>query len=132
MALVPLAGGEPIPLLKDPFVIGRRVDCDLQVQDASVSSRHCELRFDGQNWTIVDLNSRNGIRVNGEPVQKQRLQSGDTIIIGPSLRLRFGNPRGEAVARMSRRVRRVLLAIIVLAVIATTVGAGYWYWHFGH
>ncbi len=132
MALVPLAGGEPIPLLKDPFVIGRRVDCDLQVQDASVSSRHCELRFDGQHWTIVDLNSRNGIRVNGEPVQKQRLQSGDTIIIGPSLRLRFGNPRGEAKARMSHRVRRVLLAIMVLTVIATTVGAGYWYWHFGH
>ena len=132
MALVPLAGGEPIPLLKDPFVIGRRVDCDLQVQDASVSSRHCELRFDGQYWNIVDLNSRNGIRVNGEPVQKQRLQTGDTIIVGPSLRLRFGNPRGEAVARMSHRVRRALLAIMVFAVIATAVGAGYWYWQFGH
>jgi eukaryotic-like serine/threonine-protein kinase len=131
MALVPLAGGEPIPLLKDPFVIGRRVDCDLQVQDASVSSRHCELRFDGQYWTIVDLNSRNGIRVNGEPVQKQRLHAGDTIVIGPSLRLRYGNPRGEAVARMSSRFRRVLLAIILLAVIAATLAAGYWYWYFG-
>ena len=131
MALVPLAGGEPIPLLKDPFVIGRRVDCDLQVQDASVSSRHCELRFDGQTWTIVDLNSRNGIRVNGDPVHKQRLQTGDTIIIGPSLRLRFGNPQGESVARMSRRFRRVMLSILVLAVIAATFAAGYWFWQFG-
>ena len=131
MALVPLAGGEPIPLLKDPFVIGRRVDCDLQVQDASVSSRHCELRFDGQHWTIVDLNSRNGIRVNGEPVQKQRLQTGDTVIIGPSLRLRFGNPQGESVARLSRRFRRVMLAIMILVGIAILVGVGYWFWYFG-
>ena len=129
--LVPLAGGEPIPLLKDPFVIGRRVDCDLQVQDASVSSRHCELRFDGQHWTIVDLNSRNGIRVNGEPVQKQRLQTGDTVIIGPSLRLRFGNPQGESVARLSRRFRRVMLAIMILVGIAILVGVGYWFWYFG-
>ena len=132
MALVPLAGGEPISLLKNPFVIGRRVDCDLQVQDASVSGRHCELRFDGQHWTIVDLNSRNGIKVNGETVQKQRLQTGDTILVGPSLRLRFGNPQGESVGRMSRRFRRVILSILFLAGLATTVAAGYWYWHFGH
>lgn len=89
MVLLPLNGDPPILLSKSRFVIGRANGCDLQVQDQSVSSRHCELRFDGSDWTLVDLNSRNGVRVNGDPIQTKTLEAGDTIIIGSSLRIRF-------------------------------------------
>jgi hypothetical protein len=127
MALLPLSGGKAIPLMKEAFVLGRRADCDLQIQDASVSSRHCELRFDGNHWTINDLNSRNGIRVNGDVVQKRRLQNGDMIIIGASLRLRFADLRGVSTAKLSKRVRYGLLALAVIASIASIAAAIYFY-----
>lgn len=91
MALLPLNGDSPIPLLRSRFVVGRGNGCDLQVQDQSVSNRHCELTFDGQDWTLSDLNSRNGVRVNGEPVKSKTLEPGDTIIIGSSFRIRFAS-----------------------------------------
>ena len=131
MVLLPVTGGTAIPLIKDPFVIGRRVDCDLQIQDNAVSGRHCELRFDGQNWAIVDLKSRNGISVNGDPTQTQRLQVGDTIMIGPSLTLRFTHPRREAAIRWSRLLLRTLWLVMVLGVVAGAIAAGMWLWNGG-
>ena len=124
MGLLPLTGGEAIPLMQDPFVIGRRVDCDLQIQDASVSSRHCELRYDGNNWIITDLNSRNGIRVNGEVVQKRKLDAGDIVIVGPSLRLRFADLK-ESTARLSKRLRYGLWGLAMITGVAAVIAAIY-------
>ena len=118
MVLLPLNGDPPIPLTKSRFVIGRGNGCDLQVQDQSVSSRHCELRFDGEDWTLVDLNSRNGVRVNGEPIQSKSLEPGDTIIIGSSFRIRFSTLRGRAILASKRNIAIVaamaLIAIVLL------------------
>lgn len=116
MALLPPNGGAAIPLLKDRFVIGRNHDCDLQIQDGSVSSRHCELKYDGQSWTLNDLNSRNGVRVNGENVITRTLQPGDTIIVGSSLRLKFIDRSGKSGFFASDRKR--LMAAVALAVAA--------------
>ena len=131
MVLLPLSGGAAIPLAKSRFAIGRAVDCDLQIQDASVSTRHCELRYDGYQWTIVDLKSRNGVRVNGELVQRQRLQSGDTIVIGSSLRLRFSDARGESKAKGPSRFHRILIAFFALAFVAISLAAIFWLWPIG-
>lgn len=125
MALQPMNGGDPIPLMRDPFVLGRRADCDLQIQDAAVSSRHCELRCEGSHWTIHDLNSRNGIRVNGEAVQKRRLEVGDIVIVGPSLRLRFADLTGDSTARKSKQRRVILTAVMVVIGIALLAGVIY-------
>ena len=131
MGLLPLNGGGAIPLTKTTFVLGRRADSDLQIQDASVSSRHCELRFDGHVWTINDLNSRNGIRVNGDVVQKRRLQVGDVIIVGSSLRLRFTDLRGETTALRSKRLRYALFGAIAVISIASLAAAFYFWDRFG-
>lgn len=128
MVLLPVSGGAAIPLVKVPFVIGRRVDCDLQIQDNAVSGRHCELRFEGQTWTIVDLNSRNGTRVNGLPIQQQQLQVGDKIIVGPSVALRFSNPIKESAAVRSRRFQWVMLGLLILTGIVGAIAAGIWIW----
>lgn len=79
--MVPLAGGDPIPLVKDKIVIGRRPDCDIQLEHANVSSRHCELRFTRGTWIVKDLGSTNGVRVNGSKVEKKRLTPGDELTI---------------------------------------------------
>jgi len=63
-------------------VLGRSKECDLQVPDANVSRRHAELRQEGASWWVVDLDSTNGLEVNGKRVQRAKLADGDTITLG--------------------------------------------------
>ena len=63
-------------------VLGRSKDCDLQVEDANVSRRHAELRREGPDWWVVDLDSTNGTELNGKRVSKSKLNDGDTITLG--------------------------------------------------
>ena len=129
MVLWPLNGDSAIPLVKDRFLIGRGPDCDLQVQDASVSSRHCEIQFENNQWKLVDQNSRNGVRVNGDVVKNHFLKSGDTIIIGSSLRLRFGNRRVRPTSPQFSRYRSVLAIALSLVVVTLIVAAVFGYLH---
>lgn len=78
---VPLGGGDPIPLLKERIMIGRRPDCDIRLAFSNVSGRHCELRFDSGSWVVKDLHSTNGVKVNGIRVEKKRLVPGDEVTI---------------------------------------------------
>jgi hypothetical protein len=66
-------------------LIGASKECDVQLRDEFVSGRHAELFLaeDGL-WTIRDLNSRNGILVEGKKVPEARLRGGETIRIGRS------------------------------------------------
>ncbi len=65
-------------------VIGRSRDCDIVLEDAGVSRRHAELRPEAAtSWTIEDLGSTNGVRVNGSTVEgAHELRSGDRIEMG--------------------------------------------------
>lgn len=70
-------------------VVGRSRDCDVIVDDSSVSRRHAELRPSGDGWTVEDLQSTNGVRVNGRAVHGSHpLLSGDRLELG-SAELRF-------------------------------------------
>ncbi len=131
MVLIPLGGGSVVPLMKDRFVIGRGAQSDLQIQDGSVSSRHCELQFDGQQWTLNDLNSRNGVRVNGENIKTHVLQRGDIIIIGSSLRLRFTDRLGSVGGWSSDRSRSILKAVVAVAALGTFMAAVFRFWPLG-
>jgi hypothetical protein len=63
--------------------IGRSRHCDIVLEDSSVSRRHAELRPQGAAWTVEDLGSTNGVRVNGLTVHgAHHLQSGDRIEMG--------------------------------------------------
>jgi adenylate cyclase len=81
--LVPLGGGDPIPLLKKKLVIGRRENCDIVLRFPNVSSRHCELELKSGYWYVQDLDSRNGVRVNGARVEagEKRLNPMDVLAI---------------------------------------------------
>jgi hypothetical protein len=63
--------------------IGRSRDCDIVLEDSGVSRRHAELRPEGSAWTIDDLGSTNGVRVNGLTIHgAHQLHSGDRIEMG--------------------------------------------------
>jgi pSer/pThr/pTyr-binding forkhead associated (FHA) protein len=63
-------------------VIGRSKDCDIQLADPNVSRRHAELRQEGTAYWIVDLDSTNGIEINGHRMKRAKLEEGDTVTIG--------------------------------------------------
>jgi adenylate cyclase len=79
--LVPTGGGDPIPLRQEKLTLGRRESCDVCFDYPNVSGRHCELIFNGGYWYIRDLNSTNGIKVNGTRCTHKMLYPGDEITI---------------------------------------------------
>jgi adenylate cyclase len=64
--LLPVGGGDAIPLTKRRITAGRQPPCDVVIRQKTVSSRHCELELIEGYWRIKDLDSRNGVRINGE------------------------------------------------------------------
>ncbi len=76
--------GEVIHELVDEVItLGRVPDNMIQVEDASVSSRHAQLNvIEGGNYHLQDLGSTNGTRVNGAPVGEAPLRNGDRIRFG--------------------------------------------------
>ncbi len=79
--LIPVGGGDPIPLLKQKLLVGRRESCDVILRFANVSAHHCQLRIEDGYWYIKDLNSRNGTKVNNLKVTRCRLEPGNMLSI---------------------------------------------------
>jgi pSer/pThr/pTyr-binding forkhead associated (FHA) protein len=84
LAPPPLAPGDSGPVL-----IGRSRRCDFVVRDPSVSRRHALLvRSADDDWTLYDLGSTNGTRINGWRVERATLRAGDDLELGGT-RFRF-------------------------------------------
>jgi sigma-B regulation protein RsbU (phosphoserine phosphatase) len=88
MAILKMATGEPagqcVELKADVTVIGRAPECEIVLDPNGVSRKHAEIHRQGDNFRIVDLNSRNKTRVNDlvlEPGKGRILQDGDRINI---------------------------------------------------
>jgi len=79
--LIPVGGGDPIPLLKQRLLVGRRESCDIVLRFANVSAHHCQLRIEDGYWYVKDLNSQNGTKVNNQKVTRCRLEPGDALSI---------------------------------------------------
>lgn len=77
--LVPVGGGDPIPLLKKDLLVGRRETCDVVLRFANISSQHCKLECHGGYWYVRDLNSKNGTRLNGVRVTEKLIHPGDVL-----------------------------------------------------
>ena len=74
--------GERHDVSKGSLVLGRSRDCDVTLADPNVSRRHAEIRAENGSYWVVDLNSTNGVEVNGKRVQRARLEQGDRILLG--------------------------------------------------
>ncbi|MFN0251766.1 MAG: FHA domain-containing protein [Kofleriaceae bacterium] len=80
-ALVDVWGG--IHPLEPTTTIGRTPTArGISLFHASVSRRHAEITVDGERWTVRDLDSSNGTRVNDEDASQRDLASGDRISFG--------------------------------------------------
>ena len=79
--LIPLGGGDPVPLLKKQLLVGRRESCDIVLRFDNVSAHHCQLTLNNGYWFVRDVGSRNGIKVNGFRTTEKRLDPGDTLSI---------------------------------------------------
>jgi hypothetical protein len=78
-----LVSGRRLLVAPRGATIGRSRDCDIVLDDSSVSRRHAELRPGGRGWTIDDLGSTNGVRVNGLAIHSpHEVGTGDRIEIG--------------------------------------------------
>ena len=55
--LVPVGGGDNIPLLEKRLLIGRRESCDIVLRFKNVSAHHCQLSVRGGYWYVKDLKS---------------------------------------------------------------------------
>ncbi|MCS6944848.1 MAG: FHA domain-containing protein [Sutterellaceae bacterium] len=71
-----------VPLVKERMTIGRRSHNDLVIDNLAVSGEHAVLIQAGGDVYLEDLGSTNGTTVNGQPIKKHLLQSGDVIEIG--------------------------------------------------
>ena len=72
---------------QEELLVGRHTDCDIVLEDPTVSRRHARLRFRDGAWVLQDLESRNGTRVNAVPMVRCRLHPGDDLALG-NLQLR--------------------------------------------
>ena len=83
-ALVFVQGSEQknIVLNRTPFSVGRKVDKDLVIADPRVSRDHAHIMQEGTDFFLVDLGSKHGTFVNGERIQRQKLERGDRMEFG--------------------------------------------------
>lgn len=77
--LIPVGGGDPIPLAMDTMTVGRRQSCDIRLDYHNVSGIHAEFAFRNGVWSIRDMGSTNGVKVNGERVPMRVLRPGDEV-----------------------------------------------------
>lgn len=85
---VVLPDGNRVMVEAEPVVIGRLPECAVVLNDPNVSRRHAEIRRQGTEVVVVDLQSTNGTRVNGAPIRERVLVDGDEITVGTTS-LRF-------------------------------------------
>ena len=74
---------EHYSLEKDVTTIGRSRESDIFLPDQWLSRHHAEIRRKGEAWIIVDLNSKNGTLLSGQPAKGEvKLRPGDVITLG--------------------------------------------------
>jgi pSer/pThr/pTyr-binding forkhead associated (FHA) protein len=89
-----------LELTEGQFAVGRNASCQLSLDDPLVSRRHALLTVAGDGVTVEDLQSRNGVIVNGQRISGRiRLSVGDRILIGAQeLTLLQGRETGRETA----------------------------------
>ena len=73
-------------------LLGRSKECDIRLSDPNVSRRHAEVRQEGSTYWIVDLDSTNGVLVNGRREKRAKLTDGDRITLGSTEVVFNGSP----------------------------------------
>ena len=83
-------------IVAEETLIGRNPTTDITLLDEGISREHALILFDPESgtYTLEDLQSTNGTRVNGKKVRSQPLQDGDELQVGSTL-FQFSLEPGE-------------------------------------
>ena len=95
--------GKEFELSRPQMIVGRTDENDLVINHRSISRNHAKLvrEPDTGRYTISDLQSSNGVRVNGQDYGKVELRRGDVVDLG-HVRLRFVEPARTSCSRATR------------------------------
>ena len=74
--------GAVVELTQPDILMGRHSLADIRLPLPDVSRRHCRFVFSQGVWQVIDLNSLNGVCLNGEPVRQATLHQSDLLRIG--------------------------------------------------
>jgi len=74
--------GSRYPIGDMPIVIGRASDCEIRINDHSVSRRHARIQPGADGFYAVDLQSTNGTYINDIPASMYKLKDGDYVRVG--------------------------------------------------
>jgi uncharacterized RDD family membrane protein YckC len=94
------AGVREFEIVDNEVHMGRELDNTLRLPDPSISRHHCVIRKVGGGFEIQDLQSSNGVLVNGNRVQSSPVRDGDRITLG-QVQLTFQDPRPEVNATVA-------------------------------
>lgn len=107
------------------MVIGRDADCQVRLTEAGISDRHAAIERREQGYFFRDLDSANGIRVNGQAVHEQRLATGDELELG-SVRLLFEVVHERPSHRLAFDPLQTAMIVIIVVSILGQVGVLAW------
>jgi pSer/pThr/pTyr-binding forkhead associated (FHA) protein len=82
LRLVLQPSGATVELTQPDVLIGRHSLADVRLPLPDVSRRHCRCLFGQGFWQVIDLNSLNGVFLNGEPIRQATVRNGDLLRIG--------------------------------------------------
>jgi pSer/pThr/pTyr-binding forkhead associated (FHA) protein len=69
-------------LAREEVVLGRSSEADIQVDSTDLSRKHLALRREHGQYTVLDLDSRNGVYLNGVKIHSAVLHEGDNLQLG--------------------------------------------------
>jgi pSer/pThr/pTyr-binding forkhead associated (FHA) protein len=82
LRLILQPSGAAVELTQPDVLLGRHSQADVRLPLPDVSRRHCRFLFSQGVWQVIDLNSLNGVFLNGEPIRQATLHQGDLLRIG--------------------------------------------------
>ena len=74
--------GSSFDLSKAPLSAGRDAVRDIQIVDPKVSRRHFVIKKDGDGFSIIEQDAKNGVYINGKKLAEAKLKDGDRIVVG--------------------------------------------------
>ena len=81
--LIDIAGKEVYPLIRRETSIGRNKNCDILLEDSTVSRLHAVVVCAKDGWYVTDIRSQAGIFINGKKISKKAyIKTGDRITLG--------------------------------------------------
>lgn len=83
--------GREIPV-SPPMLIGRDAACDVVFHSNMVSRRHLRLVVEDGELIVIDQRSSNGTELNGQPIERAVIKSGDSVLLGSTVKLKLLTP----------------------------------------